>query len=175
MKKALIISTVLVLILTSAFTSVIWKILEKDVKINFELPMQGTKGSISGLKADIQFDEKNIEAASIKASVDVNKMETDNPGKTEHLLSPDFFNAEKYPLITFTSTSIRKTDSTLIALGKLAIKDSIKDVELPFTFTRTKEGGLFEGTMSIFSSDFGIGKKRGNDKVVVSISVPVNQ
>jgi polyisoprenoid-binding protein YceI len=175
MKKALILITFIVLFVTSAFVSAFWKIVDNDVKIDFELPLQGTKGSISGLKADIQFDEKNIEASSINASVDVNKMVTDNPGKTTHLLSADFFNAEKYPLITFSSTSFKKTDSTLVALGKLTIKDSIKDVELPFTFSKTKEGGLFQGSMSIYSSDFGIGKKRGNDKVVVSISVPVIQ
>jgi polyisoprenoid-binding protein YceI len=174
MKKLLIIGTGL-LIITFAYAATTWKIVNKDVEISFILPSQGTTGSISGLNANIQFDEKNMEASSISATVDVSKMETDNKQKTEHLLSADFFNAEKYPQMKFTSTGFTKNDSSLVAIGKLTIKDSIKEVRLPFTFTKTKEGGVFQGTMSIFSGDFGIGKKSssGKDRVVVSIKVPV--
>lgn len=156
----------------------VWKTVPEKVQINFELPLEGTKGTISGLASEISFDEKNLAESNIKASVDVKTLTTDNERKTEHLLSADFFNAEKYPVMTFTSTSFKSTDSTLIAFGTLAIKDSVKNVEIPFKFTKgEKDEAMFTGKLKIYSGDYGIGKKSktGKDEVVVNISVPVKK
>src|SRR3954449_11162502 len=46
-----------------------------------------------------------------------------------HLLSPDFFDAERYPEITFTSTGIRADAGDLVVDGGLTIKDVTKRVE----------------------------------------------
>lgn len=178
MKKAIVILTAVAL---SAFIPValtIWNSITEKVQINFELPQGGTKGTISGLKSEISFDEKKIEESKINASVDVKTLTTDNEQKTAHLLSPDFFDAEKYPTMSFASTSFKRTDSTLVAIGNLSIKDSVKVVEIPFKFEKTnKDEGVFSGKLTIHSGDFGVGKKSktGKDEVVVNISVPVKK
>ena len=46
-----------------------------------------------------------------------------------HLLSPDFFDTERYPEITFTSTGIRTHDGDLVVEGDLTIKGTTKRVE----------------------------------------------
>jgi polyisoprenoid-binding protein YceI len=46
-----------------------------------------------------------------------------------HLLSPEFFDAERYPEITFTSTGIRSDGGDLVVDGELTIKDVTKHVE----------------------------------------------
>jgi polyisoprenoid-binding protein YceI len=46
-----------------------------------------------------------------------------------HLLAPDFFDAERYPEITFTSSGIRADGGELVVDGKLTIKDTTKHVE----------------------------------------------
>ena len=46
-----------------------------------------------------------------------------------HLLAPDFFDAERYPEITFTSTGIRSDDGDLVVEGDLTIKGTTKRVE----------------------------------------------
>ena len=46
-----------------------------------------------------------------------------------HLVSPDFFDTERYPEITFTSTGIRTEDGDLVVEGDLTIKGTTKRVE----------------------------------------------
>ena len=46
-----------------------------------------------------------------------------------HLLSPEFFDSERYPEITFTSTAIRADGSDLVVDGDLTIKGTTKRVE----------------------------------------------
>ena len=46
-----------------------------------------------------------------------------------HLLSPEFFDSERYPELTFTSTGIRADGGELVVDGELTIKDMTKQVE----------------------------------------------
>jgi polyisoprenoid-binding protein YceI len=46
-----------------------------------------------------------------------------------HLLSPEFFDSERYPELTFTSTGIRADGDELVVDGELTIKDVTKQVE----------------------------------------------
>ena len=46
-----------------------------------------------------------------------------------HLLAPDFFDAERTPEITFTSTGIRSEGDELLVDGELTIKDTTKSVQ----------------------------------------------
>ena len=178
MKKLLIIIIASLAIITSAFTvSILWNIANEGVTVNFELPEEGTKGTLSGLKAMINFDQKNLVNSGMEVTMDVKTLNTGNQQKDHHLLSADFFNAEKYPLITFVSSSIKTTEMGFLATGDLTIKDSTKTIEIPFTFTEEKNTGVFKGSLAIYSGDFGIMKKSntGKDKVLVTITVPVNK
>lgn len=179
MKKISIITIACLVIIASGFTaSMLWNVANEGVSVNFELPEQGTKGTLSGLKASIDFDQKDPASSKISASVDVKTLNTGDPKKDEHLLSADFFNAEKYPTISFISTSVKAVAGGFIATGNLTIKDSTKTVEMPFKFDEdTNGGGTFQGVLTIFSGDYGVTKKNtsGKDKVVVMLTVPVKK
>ncbi|MGQ0828823.1 MAG: YceI family protein [Bacteroidota bacterium] len=179
MKKISIIAIACIAIIASGFTaSILWDVSNEGVTVNFELPDEGTKGTLSGLKASIDFNQKDLSASKISASVDVATLNTGNGQKDKHLLSADFFNVEKYPTMSFISTSIKATSEGFMAAGNLTIKDSTKSVEIPFSFTEDASGsGFFKGTLSIFSSDYGVMKKSktGKDKVVVVLTVPVKK
>ena len=179
MKKISIIIIACVIIIASGFTiSMLWNVADQGVIINFELPAQGTNGTISGLKASIDFNQKDLAASKISASVDVKTLNTGDPKKDEHLMAADFFNAEKYPTMLFVSSSIKANADGFMATGNLTIKDSTKAVEIPFSFIEDATGaGTFKGTLSIFSGDYGVTKKNttGKDKVVVMITVPVKK
>jgi polyisoprenoid-binding protein YceI len=56
-------------------------------------------------------------------------VEVRDPKLAGHLLSPDFFDAERYPEITFTSGEIRTDGDELVVPGKLTIKGTTNDVE----------------------------------------------
>lgn len=66
-------------------------------------------------------------------SVDIKtvSIDTDNSRRDEHLKSADFFDAEKYPSITFESTGFEKTgDKTFVLNGDLTMHGVTKSVTL---------------------------------------------
>ena len=76
--------------------------------------------------------------AEIQFSVDVATITTDNDMRDKHLKSDDFFNAEKYPQMSFKSTSFRKVKDNLYTLeGDLAIRDVTKKVKFAVSYGGT--------------------------------------
>lgn len=177
MKKIHILTIALIVLLTSAFTaSILWKADEKTSTVNWD--GAGKKGTFSNLSSNINFDKANLKDSKIIASIDVKTIKAGNERLDAHLLSPDFFNAEKFPKITFTSTEITSSATGFIAKGTLQMKDSTKVIELPFTFTEEgKDKAVFNGTMTVMAGDYGVMKqsKEGNDKVAIYLSVPVTK
>lgn len=76
--------------------------------------------------------------AAISFSVDINSINTDNEGRDKHLKSDDFFNAEKFPQMTFKSTSFKKvSDKKYVLEGDLTIRDITKKVKFDVVFGGT--------------------------------------
>lgn len=107
--------------------------------------------------------EENLQNAQINVEIDVKSVDTRNRDRDAHLASGDFFDVEKFPHITFASTSVEaKDDSTLSVTGDLTIKDVTKSVTIDFDFTgevvdpwgQTRVG--FEGSTTINRKDFGL-------------------
>src|ERR1700761_6669972 len=71
--------------------------------------VDGTFKTFSGTMTAPTPDFNN---AKISFTIDVNSVNTDNDMRDKHLKSDDFFNAEKYPTITFVSTSFKKYKGT---------------------------------------------------------------
>lgn len=73
--------------------------------------------------------------ATIEFSADVNSINTENQKRDDHLKSDDFFNAAKYPKMTFKSTSVKKTGKDKYDItGDLTIRDVTKRVTLKAVF-----------------------------------------
>ncbi|HYK75778.1 MAG TPA: YceI family protein [Daejeonella sp.] len=106
---------------------------------------------------------ESFEGAEIDFSLDAGSVDTNQEQRDEHLRSADFFDAEKYPRISFRSTSFhKKEDDEFELLGNLTIKDVTKPVKMNVEF-----GGLatdfygnikagFEITGKINRKDFGL-------------------
>jgi polyisoprenoid-binding protein YceI len=79
-----------------------------------------------------------------------------------HLKSPDFFDVQKFPELTFKSTKIEKKGDGFIAYGPLTIHGVSKDVELPFTIAGTIKDGMgkthlvAQSTIIINRKDYGL-------------------
>ncbi|MCU0433465.1 MAG: YceI family protein [Bacteroidia bacterium] len=141
--------------------------------ITFDLPDGGASGSVKGLDAAINFNPMSINESSITASVDVKTLTTGIDMRDKHLMSNDYFDADKHPKITFTASSFIPGDNGYIATGKLSMRDTVREVSIPFIFTETGDSARFKGSFTLFAGDYGVGKKskKGADKVVVSIDV----
>jgi polyisoprenoid-binding protein YceI len=105
-----------------------------------------------------------LEDSTVSATVDVASIHTNNEQRNEHLRSPDFFDAARYPTIAFTSERFRLEGETLFVDGTLEMHGVAKDVTLqsgpPAFGGPGPEGTLvvgFSATGSISRSDFGLG------------------
>ena len=112
-------------------------------------------------KFDIEAEtagEEDFTNANIKVEIQADSINTRNSDRDKHLRSDDFFNAEKYPVITFTSNNMDKEKVT----GELTIRDITKTVTLDVDFNgiavdpygQTKAG--FELTGEINRKEFGL-------------------
>jgi polyisoprenoid-binding protein YceI len=82
--------------------------------------------------------------ASIKAFVKTASIETENDARDNHLRSNDFFNAEKFPEMTFISTAMKKiTDTEFELSGNLTIRDVTKPVTFKVQLLGMIDGGQF--------------------------------
>lgn len=91
-------------------------------------------GKFNKFTGTITVDRANPEKSSAEATIDVASIDTDNQKRDDHLRSADFFDATKYPTMTFKSTSWKKTgEDTYDVTGDLTIKDVTKPVVLKVT------------------------------------------
>src|ERR1041385_1580213 len=136
MKKSTIILAAAATFILSAFTVLTeWKADEKASIVKWEVPAGNKTGTFDKMTSTIVFDKKDLAKSNVNASIDVKSLKAGNEKMEAHLMSADYFDAEKFPKITFTSTEITAKDTWYIAKGKLNMKDSTKVIEFPFMFT----------------------------------------
>ena len=123
---------------------------------NFGLPVNGTLAPPTGTMV---FDETDLDSSKLDVEVQVASINTKIPLRDEHLRGPEFFEVEKFPTMHFASTSIVRAGKGFIAYGTLTIKGKSKEVGLPFTCMKLGSRAIFEGSLVINRSDYGVGKK----------------
>jgi polyisoprenoid-binding protein YceI len=89
------------------------------------------KGRFRSIEGAITLDESNPANSSVTATVDVATVDTGVEQRDAHLRSDDFFNAEKFPRISFRSTRVEQVDDdNWKVTGALTIRDVTKEVVL---------------------------------------------
>jgi polyisoprenoid-binding protein YceI len=138
--------------------------------VNFNYVKEKVTGSITGIKATIVFDIADLSKSSISGSADVKTLTTGIKKRDEHLKTDDYFNAPKYPVMSFKSTSFESIENGYLMKGKMTIAGTEKEMNFRFNFTN----GTFEGTGTIYMNDFNIaGKKdREDSKVLLKVTFP---
>lgn len=149
-----------------SFVATPWTVDKAHSNINFEVrhfftPVDGT---FSDYNAEIIFDPANLDESMINVEIMISSIDTKNEKRNDHLRTADFFNAEKYPKMTFKSSKIEsKGNNKFVAHGELTIKDVTKKIEMPFTLLGVMDhprGGKVAGISSEFVIDrnaFGVG------------------
>ena len=104
------------------------------------LMITNVTGNFNKFDATLTSDKEDFSDASVSFEADVDSISTNNEQRDGHLKSEEFFAAEKFPKITFTSTAVTKTSSDeLTVTGDL----TIRDVTQPVTLT-----GEYAGTVT---------------------------
>jgi polyisoprenoid-binding protein YceI len=128
------------------------------------LMISNVKGEFTQVTGTVEFDEADPTASSINVTVDVNSISTRDPQRDGHLKSADFFDAAKFPTITFVSTGVVKSGGdSFEVVGNLTIHGVTQTVDLnveDFTPEVKDPFGLFRRGASakttIMRSDFGL-------------------
>ena len=90
-----------------------------------------SKGEFSGLSGLLQLDEVDYTHSTVEASIPVSTLRTGDDSRDEHLKNAEFFDVEKFPTMTFKSTSMRSTGYRNYAVtGDLTIHGVTKSVTL---------------------------------------------
>ena len=133
--------------------------------------MSNVTGSFSDLDAAINIDRAKPQNSSVEFTIQTASINTGNANRDNHLKSPDFFDVEKFPTITFKSKSIKaKSKTDFDVTGDLTIHGVTKTVTLPVSFLgfgkdpRGNEKGGFEIETTLNRKDYGIVWNRAIDE-----------
>lgn len=89
------------------------------------------KGRFTRLEGTIHLDESDPTRSSVTATIETASVDTGEPQRDAHLRSDDFFNAERFPTLSFRSTRIeRLSDERWRIAGELTIRDITRPVVL---------------------------------------------
>ncbi|MEQ8927665.1 MAG: YceI family protein [Fulvivirga sp.] len=164
MKKLTIIS--LVLLCFTSYGQSTWQIDIAHSTVEFEvshLTVSSVTGFFTSFEGNIITSKKNeFQDAKVTATIDVESVTTNNLERDKHLKEDDFFNAKKYPTITFTSSSFEKyEDGSYSLIGDLTIRDVTKPINLEVDFggivslnNMKRAGFTAKGTINRF--DYGL-------------------
>ncbi len=156
-----------------------WNAVASAAQVKFSIggPFGTVHGSLSGLKSTILFDEDNLAASTISASVDSRSISTGIGMRNRDLQKEKYLNTDKYPSFSFRSENIQKSGTGYKAIGSLTIKGVTKPVEIPFSFSEKGNAGVFKGRFTIRRQDYGVGSAGGSigSTVTIDLEVPVKK
>ena len=122
------------------------------------------RGEFTKMSGTLTLDEKNLKNSKVEAVIDAKTINTREAKRDEHLRSPDFFDVEKHPQITFTSTEFKKAGKEKYKVkGNLTMRGVTKpvvlDVEMPSAEAKDPWGNVKRGataTTTVNRKDFGL-------------------
>src|SRR6516225_10247040 len=142
-------------------------------------------GSLTNVNGIVELNDKDITKTSVEATIDTTTVSTGVVMRANTLKSEDFFNVQKYPQITFRSSSLRRNKGTVQLLGNLTLNGVTRSVTLdldgpspPQTISGKTISG-FSATGLIRRSDFSFGASKFNavvgDDVKLTIDLEIDK
>jgi polyisoprenoid-binding protein YceI len=122
------------------------------------------RGEFQKTEGTLVLDPADVTKSKVEATIDVASLNTREPKRDGHLKSPDFFDAAKFPTITFKSTKVEKAgEGALKVTGDLTMHGVTKPVVLevagPSDEVKDPGGNIRRGisaTTKINRKDFGV-------------------
>lgn len=138
--------------------------------VGFSVPIldgvSHVKGKFTSFTIDLDYDEDNISKSTVNAVIKTSSIDTGIEGRDKHLRSPDFFDAEKFPDITFQSKRVEKKGKNFLAIGEFSMHGVTKEIAIPFTVTgkfvnptNQQVTTGFSANLTINRSDYGMNWK----------------
>jgi polyisoprenoid-binding protein YceI len=126
------------------------------------LMISTVKGRFADVKGAVVLDDADVTRSTVNVTIGVASIDTRVGQRDDHLRSGDFFDAERFPTITFNSRTVKQDGEDLKVTGDLTIRDVTREVTLDVTSEGRGSdpwGGLragFSATTKISREDFGL-------------------
>lgn len=144
------------------------------------LGVSNTSGRFDDVSGTVVFDESDPSKCSVEMVVKTESVDTDNEARDKHLRGEDFFNVEKYPTMTFKSTSVKKkSDDTYEVTGDFTLLGVTKPITVTAELIgrgEDREGKAlvgFESSFTIKRSEFGMDKMLGESLIGDDVKITV--
>ncbi len=183
MKKITLFASAILLALASFAQT--WSLDKTHAKLGFgttHLLVSDVEGNFKSFDAKITSSKEDFSDAVVELTADINSINTDVPDRDNHLKSPDFFDAAKYPTLSFKSKSFTKTegknyklvgDLTLHGVTKTITLDAVYNGSLVHPYNKKTVAG-FKAKGTIKRSDFGIGAATPGAVVSDEVTIVAN-
>lgn len=175
MNKILFPALIVIVIATSAFklanNATLWIVKEDTYSVKFT--SKKFEGTFKGLKSELIFDENNLAASTLTATIDVSTINTGNGMRNGH--AKKGLDAKTFPTVKFESSSITRNANGYEATGNLTIKDVTKQIRIPFTFSKTADGGVFAGTFSVKPAEYNVTRGGTPEVLDFQLDIPVRK
>ena len=189
MKKlfALVFSLVIV---TSTFAQTTWTIDKSHSKVGFNvihMAVSDVEGKFNDFDGTVIAKSEDFDGAEISFIAKTTSIDTDNERRDTHLKSPDFFEAEKFPEITFKG-NLSKIGGKYKLVGDFTMKGVTKKVEFDVTYggsINTERGAKagFKLSGSLNRQDYGLswnnklkgGELAVSDNVDLIVKIELNK
>ena len=139
-----------------------WQVDKDHSNIYFEIrhTYAMVRGQFNDFTGNVNFNPESPETSSVEFEVKTASVDTEIIKRDEHLRTADFFDAAKYPVMTFKSESIKPVSGDKYEMkGDLTVKDVTKSVTLPFTYFGMRENPIEPGTqVAGFETEFTINR-----------------
>jgi len=196
MRRHLLAVAGLVLAGAPAFAADTYVIDKNHSEVGFQIRHFVTKvrGRFTDFQGTIVADREKPESSSVEFAVKTASIDTDVVNRDNDLRSANFFEAEKYPDITFKSTKVKQTGKdSYDVTGNFTMHGVTKEITLPVTYlgavkTKDRQGVEgekvgFETAITLNRKDYGIiwnrpldqGGLMLGDDVLITINVEANK
>lgn len=164
--KKIILSAAILFAGSSLFAQTNWSADKVHSTVKFSVPhlvISEVEGQFKTFDGTISAKTADFNNAAITFNVDVKSLDTENSDRDKHLLGSDFFDAEKYPTMSFKSTSFKKVSGNKYVLtGNLTLHGVTKPVKFDVTYGGIAKDGYgntkagFKATGVIKRFDYGL-------------------
>jgi polyisoprenoid-binding protein YceI len=180
-------SLLLLLAAAAAAELVVYKVDPVHSSVGFSIRhfVSEVDGRFREFEGTIKYDKQNPAASSVQFTIQATSLDTDNPDRDKHLRSPDFFDVQKYPTLSFASTSVAPKDAnTLNVTGNFTLRGVTKQLTIPVAVLGTAKTPMgeragFKTSFTINRMDYGVAWNRAlegggsilGDDVTISLKV----
>jgi len=145
---------------TPRLTAGTWNIDPAHSEVSFtvrHLMVSKVRGTFTGFTGSVTVAEDPL-ASSVEATIDMASIDTRDAGRDAHLRSPDFFETDTYPTMTYRSASVRPHGDDFVVEGELTLHGVTRPVALDLELNGVS-ADPWGGTRAGFSAETEINRK----------------